>query len=199
MRIKELFESTENHVSFCFGRMNPPTIGHGEVFKTMKDVGGDYKIFVSQTQDKKTNPLDYSTKIKFIKAMFPDYASAVVENSSLNTVVKVATHLYDLGYRNATFVAGSDRLETMSKLLKDYNGVEGKSHGFYKFDLLDFKSSGQRDPDAEGISSVSASNARSNAASGDFEEFAKVTGAGNYAEQLYKAVRNGMGIKDESN
>jgi hypothetical protein len=87
----------------------------------------------------------------------------------------------------------------MSKLLKDYNGIEGKSHGFYNFELLDFKSSGQRDPDADGISSVSASNARANAASGDFDEFAKVTGAGNYAEELYNAVRKGMGLKDESN
>lgn len=198
MRIKELFESTDSHVSFCFGRMNPPTVGHEQVFKTMAAIGGDYKIFVSQTQDKKTNPLDYGTKLKFMKAMFPDYAGNVVEDPSLNTIVKVASYLYNLGYRNATFVAGSDRIESLSKLLKDYNGVEGKSHGYYKFDLLDVKSSGQRDPDAEGLSSVSASNARSNAASGDFEEFAKVTGAGNYSKQLYNAVRKGMGITDEN-
>lgn len=199
MRIKELFESTENHVTFCFGRMNPPTVGHKQVFDTMASVGGDYKIFVSQTQDKKSNPLDYQTKIKFMKAMFPEYADSIVEDSSLNTVVKVATHLYDIGYRNATMVAGSDRIETFKKLLTDYNGVEGKAHGYYKFEVLDFKSSGQRDPDAEGLSSVSASNARANAASGDFEQFKEITGAGQYAKQLFDNVRKGMGLKDESN
>lgn len=199
MRIKELFESSGDHVTFCFGRMNPPTLGHKQVFDTMASVGGDYKIFVSQTQDKKSNPLDYGTKIKFMKAMFPDYADSIVDNSSLNTVVKVATYLYSIGYRNATLVAGSDRIETFKKLLSDYNGVEGKAHGYYKFDLLDFKSSGQRDPDAEGLSSVSASNARANAASGDFDQFKEITGAGQYAKQLFDNVRKGMGLKDESN
>ena len=54
MKIKDLVEAETGgkHVTFCFGRMNPPTIGHEQVFKTMADVGGDYKIFVSQTQDK---------------------------------------------------------------------------------------------------------------------------------------------------
>ena len=68
MRLKELFEapSSVKHVAFCFGRMNPPTIGHEQLLDTCKGVGGDYSIFVSQTQDKKKNPLDYATKISFI-------------------------------------------------------------------------------------------------------------------------------------
>ncbi len=196
MFLTELFEAGSKHITFCFGRMNPPTIGHEQVFKTMADQGGDYKIFVSQTQDKKENPLDYATKTKFIKLIHPTYADNLVVDSSLNTVMKVASYLYDQGYRDATFVAGSDRLPSMSKILEQYNGVEGKGHGYYKFDVLDFKSSGEREDGAEGIAGISASKAREKAVEGDLEGFAEKTGAGEYAKDLYNAVRKGMGVKE---
>jgi len=162
----------------------------------MKSQGGDMKIFVSQSQDPKKNPLDYSTKIKFIKAMFPEYAGDVVDDAGLNTIVKVAAYLYDQGYNAATFVAGSDRLEDIKKLLTQYNGVEGKAHGFYNFEVLDFVSSGEREDGAEGVAGVSASGARAAAANNDFSAFQEATGAGELAKPLYDAVRKGMGIKE---
>ena len=198
MNLRELFEAENTHVTFCFGRMNPPTIGHKQLLDTVAGVGGKFLIFVSQTQDKKKNPLDYQTKIKFMKLMFPEYAKNIVNDTNLNTIGKVASHVYDLGYRNATFVAGSDRLEDMKNLLTTYNGVEGKAHGYYKFDVLDFKSSGDREDGAEGVAGVSASNARAAAANGDIEKFKESTGAGQYADALYKAVRDGMGIKEDA-
>ena len=198
MKLRELFEAENTHVSFCFGRMNPPTIGHKKLLDTVASIGGQYKIFLSQTQDKKKNPLDYQTKIKFVKAMFPNHAKNIVDDSGLNTIVKVASFLYNMGYRNATFVAGSDRLEEMKKLLQTYNGVEGKAHGYYKFDVLDFKSSGDREDGAEGVAGISASNARAAAANDDFESFKASTGAGQYAEPLFKAVKAGMGIQEDA-
>jgi hypothetical protein len=196
MRLNELFEVANNHVTFVFGRMNPPTIGHKQLLDTAKSVGGDYRIFLSQTQDPKKNPLDYQTKINFVKEMFPEHADNVVDDGGLNTVVKVADWLYNNGYKNATFVAGSDRLEAMKQLLTTYNGVEGKAHGFYKFEVLDFKSSGDREDGAEGVAGVSASNARAAAANGDFEAFKESTGAGELAQSLYDAVRKGMLIEE---
>ena len=199
MKLRQLFEAEVGgkHLAFCFGRMNPPTIGHKQLLDTVAGVGGDYKIFVSQTQDKKKNPLDYQTKIKFMKMMFLQHAKNIVDDSSLNTIGKIASHVYNLGYRDVTFVAGSDRLEDMKNLLTTYNGVEGKAHGYYKFDTLDFKSSGDREDGAEGVAGVSASNARSAAATGDLEAFKEATGAGQYAEPLYQAVRKGMGISED--
>jgi hypothetical protein len=196
MLLRELFEGGGKHITFCFGRFNPPTIGHKQLFDVMNEQGGDIKIFTSQSQDAKKNPLDYATKIKFLKLIVPEYANNVVNDAGLNTVVKVASHLYDQGYRDATFVAGSDRLEDMKKLLVAYNGVEGKSHGYYKFDVLDFASSGEREDGAEGVAGVSASSARAAAATNDLEKFAEATGAGQYAEPLYAAVRKGMGINE---
>lgn len=199
MLLKQLFESitSNRHVTFCFGRMNPPTVGHKQLFDTMKKVGGDYKISLSQTKDKKENPLDYSTKIEFLKLLFPEHADNVVENSDLNTIVKVASFLHDQGYQHATFVAGNDRLDTFKKLLNDYNGVEGKAHGYYKFETLDFVSSGDRDPDGTGVEGVSASKAREEAKANNLDGFIKATGAGQYAEALFHAVRDGLGLKKE--
>ena len=197
MLLNELFEAETKHVTFCFGRMNPPTIGHKQVLDTMKSQGGDIKIFVNQSQDAKKNPLDYGTKIKFIKEMFPEYANNVVDDAGLNTIVKVASYLHDQGYTAATFVAGSDRLEDMKKLLEAYNGVEGKSHGYYKFEVLDFVSSGEREDGAEGVAGVSASGARAAAANNDFEAFKEATGAGELAKPLFAAVRKGMKISED--
>ena len=197
MLLNELFEGETKHVTFCFGRMNPPTVGHKQVFDTMQSQGGEMKIFVSQSQDKKKNPLDYGTKIKFIKAMFPQYAKDVVDNAALNTIGKVASYLHDQGYTAVTFVAGSDRMDSMKSLLDQYNGVEGKAHGFYKFDVIDFASSGDREDGAEGVAGVSASGARSAAANNDFKGFREATGAGELAKPLFTAVRKGMGIKGE--
>lgn len=199
MRLRELFEaeSKEKHITFCFGRMNPPTIGHEQLLDTCASVGGDYLIFVSQTQDKKKNPLDYSTKIDFIRKMFPKHASKVVENPSLNTIGKVASYLFEQGYTHATIVGGSDRIEDLYKLLETYNGVEGKAHGYYKFETLDAKSSGDREDGAEGVAGISASGARAAAANSDFAAFSEATGAGKYAKDLYDAVRKGMGISED--
>ena len=197
MLLLELFEAGAKHVTFCFGRMNPPTVGHKQVLDTMKQQGGDMRIFVSQTQDKKKNPLDYATKIKFIKEMFPEYAGDVVDNAGINTIGKVASYLHEQGYNSATFVAGSDRLEDMKSLLTQYNGVEGKAHGFYDFEVLDFVSSGEREDGAEGVTGVSASGARAAAANNDFESFQEATGAGELAKPLFAAVRKGLGINED--
>jgi hypothetical protein len=196
MLLRELFEDNSKHITFCFGRMNPPTIGHAKVFETMASVGGDYKIFLSMSQDKKENPLDWATKIDFLKKIHPEYAENISENASLNTIGKICSDLHNQGYRHATFVAGSDRLESFKKLIGDYNGVEGKAHGFYKFETMDFKSSGARDPDSPGVSGVSASLARAKAVEGDLAGFEEATGAGQYAQALFQAVRKGMGVKE---
>ena len=196
MRIEHLFEDENKSVAFSFGRMNPPTIGHGQVFDTLANVNKDYRIFVSPAQTpKKDNPLDFATKVKFIKAMFPNHSSHVSDDPSLNTIMKVAVSLYQQGYKNVTIVAGSDRLESFKKLLDQYNGVES-AHGLYNFENIDYVSSGDRDPDADGLEGISASAAREAARQNNLKQFANVTGAGKFADELYKAVRAGLNIKE---
>ena len=197
MFLTELFEATnKRHASFCFGRMNPPTVGHGQLIDTVANAsqGGDYFIFVSQSHDAKKNPLDYATKVKFIKALFPSHEGHVVYDPEVKTIMQAANWLYNAGYRSVTFVAGSDRLASFKELLTKYNGQPDG----YKFDSIDFVSSGDRDPDADGIAGVSASAAREAAAAGNLDAFAQATGAGKLAEPLYNAVRKGMLLEGAS-
>ena len=201
MFIFELFEAPElKHASFCFGRMNPPTIGHEQLINTVAQSAqsGKYFIFVSHSQDAKKNPLDPQTKISFIKRMFPEHAEHIVDRAGLTTILHAATMLYDAGINSVTFVAGSDRIGQFQKLLTDYNGVEGKAHGYYKFENIEFVSSGDRDPDADGLSGVSASRAREAAAAGDIKAFAQATGAGKLTQELYDAVRSGMKLAEDA-
>ena len=193
MFLSQLFESTIKHAAFCFGRMNPPTLGHGQLIDTVAQAaqGGDYFVFASGTQDKKKNPLDFATKIKFLRALFPEQASHIVNDPTLKTIMQVAEWLYAQGFRSVTFVAGSDRLDSFKQLLTSYNGVEGKNV-YYKFDAINFVSSGERDPDADGIAGISASGAREAAVNGDINAFAQATGAGKLTQPLYDAVRKGM-------
>ena len=62
-------------VVFAFGRMNPPTTGHGvlvdKVHELAKKHGAYHEIVLSGSQDKKKNPLDVSTKVKHAKRFFP--------------------------------------------------------------------------------------------------------------------------------
>ena len=200
MRINEIFlteDDGDKHITFCFGRFNPPTLGHKQVFKAMKKVGGEMEIYTSQTQDAKKNPLDYSTKVDFIRKIHPEFANNVVENTELNTRSKFVVRLRKR-IQSITFVAGSDRLEMMQKLIKDYNGVDGKGHGYYKFETLNFKSSGEREDGADGVEGISGTMARGDAANGDIDKFAQPTGAGEHADDLYAAVRKGMGINDQT-
>lgn len=199
MFLIEVFkEKSRKSVAFCFGRMNPPTIGHARLLNTTAraSAGGDYYIFLSHTQDSKKNPLDYNTKVDFVKSMYPQHADHV-SYGSLRTIMEIMEFLYHNNYTDVTYVCGNDRLPAFKELLNKYNGIEG-GKTYYKFNSIDIVSSGPRDPDDDGVAGASASAARAAAEAGDKEEFKKITGAGRFAPQLYKAVRKGMLKEDAS-
>ena len=185
---------------FAFGRMNPMTIGHEIVMNKAKAVGGkDYRIYVSKSQDRKKNPLDYKQKIKYLKKIFPAHASHIADTPA-RTAIDVAVDAYDDGYTDLIMIAGSDRVGEFQKLLDEYNGVSGKRHGFYKFDSIKVISAGERDPDATGASGMSASKMRGAAADNDFDLF-KTGLPDNFKDTkdaiaLFKTLKKAMGIKE---
>ena len=79
---------------FTFGRLNPPTIGHEKLMDALAKQAGrnDYFVFVSQTQDKKRNPLNYNAKVKHIRKMFPRHARRVMINKKVRTVHLMPHH-----------------------------------------------------------------------------------------------------------
>ena len=193
---------TENtkEITFTFGRYNPPTIGHEKLFDMVKKQsrGGLYRIYASKSEDAKNNPLKFKDKLKHMRKMFPKHARNIMADKDVRTVLDIAVKLYDQGFTKVTMVAGSDRIKEFDILLNKYNGKDSR-HGFYNFEgAINVVSAGERDPDAEGASGMSASRMRMAAQQNDLAGFAKGLPASANANDLFNAVRKGMGLKLEN-
>ena len=187
---------------FTFGRFNPPTTGHEKLIEAVakqqaKNAGSKMYIYASKSNDPKKNPLPYAKKIAYMRKMFKKYAKNIVTGKP-RTAIEVAVELHNKGHRAIVMVVGSDRVTEFDKLLNEYNGVEGKRHGYYGFDNIEVISAGERDPDAEGVEGMSASKMREAAAEGDFKSFEMGLPTG-FAQrkELYRDVRKGMGMREE--
>ena len=187
-------------LTVAFGRFNPPTIGHEKLLNAVKDASesGDFKIYVSQSQDKLKNPLPYGEKVEYMKEMFPDYDRLIIKDNNIKTIFDILTKAYEEGYTKFKLVAGSDRVPAFTKLIQDYNGVEGK-HGFYDFkDGLEVINAGHREDDAEGVEGMSASKMREAVINDDYQEFIKGLPVGfAYSRELFNAVKVGMKLPSD--
>ena len=195
-------ESTENdHVTFAFGRMNPPTTGHQKLVEKMHEVakhkGGQVHLVVSHTHDSDKNPLSTEDKLKHVKRFFPD-THVESSNKEHPTFLHHLSKLYHQGHKSVTMVAGSDRTKNYSELINKYNGVKGP-HGYFNFKKHEVVSSGERDPDSEGTEGMSASKMRKHAKEGNFNEFKKGVPShvsDSHAKEMYGDVRKGLGIRE---
>ena len=195
---RELTEAKET-VVFAYGRFNPPTTGHEKLIEKVVSVAGsnDYFIYPSHTQNPKKDPLPQALKIAYMRKMFKKYSRKIIATKSRNAI-EIAVELYDKGYKNLVMIAGSDRIKVFDAMLSQYNGVEGKAHGYYKFDSIKIESAGERDPDSEGVEGMSASKMRGAATDGDKDSFLKGVPSGfKDGEKLYRDVRKYMGIREE--
>ena len=198
---KQFNEEKTKAVTFTYGRFNPPTIGHEklilEVIKAAR--GGDYKIFVSQSNKPKSDPLQYKEKVGIMRKMFPKYARNIILDEKLKTVFDICVSLYNQGYTDLTMVVGSDRIKEFKTLLLKYNGSKAR-HGFYEFGNISFQSAGERDPDSDDVSGMSASKMRAAAVSGDFQSFADGLPK-SFGDKLsvFNLLRKRMGLKEMVN
>ena len=74
----KLVEARGDEVTFTFGRFNPPTIGHEKLMDATKKIGRNYRVYASHTQDANKNPLDYKSKVSYMKRMFPKHKKNIV-------------------------------------------------------------------------------------------------------------------------
>jgi predicted nucleotidyltransferase len=192
--VREEYLPEAKSVAFTFGRFNPPTTGHEKLISKVKSVPtNDYKIYLSRSEDPKKNPLSARQKLDYMKKMFPQHARNIEINTS-NMVLDIATNLYKKGYTEITMVVGSDRVREFETILKKYNDIKSR-HGYYNFDKINVVSAGERDPDAEGVSGMSASKMRDAAQKGDVKSFSQGLPRGfRDVEKLFKDVRRGMNL-----
>jgi len=198
LKFSEYLAESKNVATITFGRFNPPTTGHEKLLDKVSSVAGSgkYFVFASHSNDKKKNPLSYEQKVKWMRKIFPRHARAIVTSKD-KTLLAILSTLYSQGHDGINLVVGSDRVKEFNILLNKYNGAEGR-HGFYNFkDGINVVSAGERDPDAEGVSGMSASKMRAAAADNDFIAFDKGLPKGfSDGRTLFNEIRTGMGLSE---
>ena len=156
-------------LTLAFGRFNPPHAGHQQLMdiaaQSAEAEESDYIIVPSRSQDPKKNPLDADTKVSMMRQMFPQHSERIINDGANRTIFDVLKKAHNDGYTNVRIVAGQDRVKEFDKLSQNYNGK------LYQFDNMEVLSSGDRDPDAEGMEGLSSSRMRLAAAEGDFKTF----------------------------
>ena len=193
---------TKGTLTLAFGRFNPPHAGHLQLMDVAAQAaaqsgelgnGDDYIIVPSRSQDPKKNPLDADTKVSMMRQMFPQHSERIVNDGANRTIFDVLKKAHNDGYANVRIIAGQDRVNEFDKLSQNYNGQ------LYQFDNMEVVSSGDRDPDAEGMEGLSSSRMRLAAAEGDFKTFRSGLPEGTprkMAMTLFDTVRQTMNVQE---
>ena len=177
-----------------WGRMNPPTIGHQKLVSVIQTraraEGADAHVYLSHTQDSKSNPLSYKDKIEIaIKA----FGRIVKRSAGIKTIDKVLESLGKRqGYDEVILIVGSDRVNDFKKL-ETYRG----RFGLKKLTVTSDPALA-RDPDADDASGMSASKARKLAYEGDFQQFDQAMPnslSETQTKSIYLKIRRAIGKK----
>ena len=185
-------------MTVAFGRFNPPTTGHEKLLNKVKQVAGkgNYEIYPSRSNDPKKNPLDPDTKVGYMQQMFPQHAKHIMNDPDAKTIFDVLKGANKKGAKSVNIVVGQDRQKEFENLANKYN------KNLYDFDRINVVSAGDRDPDGEGVTAMSASKLRKAAADDDFDTFR--TGVprsmnDQNARNLYLALQKAMKVKKQQN
>ncbi len=105
---KQYTEQAVKPVVFTFGRFNPPTTGHLKLLDKVAKIakGNKYRIYASQSNDPKKNPLQYKEKVQFMRKMFPKHGRNIVINSKVNNALQIASELHNEGFNKLIMVVG---------------------------------------------------------------------------------------------
>lgn len=198
--MKFLTEIKNKIAVITFGRMNPPTVGHEKLINKVLAVAAQNSatpfIFVSHTQDVKKNPLSSKQKIKYLELGVPSAAKHIVNDSKVRTVFDAMAKLKKTGYNSIVLVVGSDRVSEFEKTIRPYvNHPDPKKT--LDLDSFSVVSAGDRDPDDDGISGISASKMREFATKNDFASFVKGVPSNlskRFAKEMFDEIRKSMHI-----
>ena len=207
MHLRELFlkEDDRSTAVFAFGRFNPPTIGHEKLVQkvqsTASKVNGKGYVFLSHTGGTAKDPIDFTTKLSYLRQHFQSDPKLSFGDIRANTIIKVMKVLEQEGRTKIIMIAGDDRVMQFQTLLNQYNGKPTKAGNVeYTFDSIEVISAGQRDPDADDVTGVSASKARELAMKGQEHEFSKIIMGGDKGKVLYDKIQDRFGNEvDENN
>ena len=160
----------------AFGRFNPPTVGHEKLMQTVRNVADSHEakghVFASHSELKEKDPLPQKAKIGYLNQIA--HGNEVHGSSSAEpTFLHAASKLHSQGHKHLIMVAGSDRVKEYQNKLDQYNDGKDYPHGKFKFKSIKVVSSGERDPDAEGVEGMSGTKMRDLARNNKHKQFEK--------------------------
>jgi hypothetical protein len=188
-------------IVIAFGRFNPPTTGHGLLInivrKEAQRLRADALIFPSQSCDPRKNPLPFREKVTFMRQLWGDVMH-FSDSTAIRTPFDALVALSAMGYDAVYVVVGSDRapeFRNFARYIKPRT-ADPKFIKLAHYEVL--VAGGDRNPDSDDVSGMSASKMRAAAARGDFTTFRSGVPTQNVtlAKQLYKSVRRHMGIQE---
>jgi len=126
MRLRQLFEASNNEVAIIFGRFNPPHMGHKAAWE-LASKSPVWFVGTNKSTAGPKDPLPYDVKVEAMKTVWPEVEGHIVAETSWLTM---ASKVYEQ-YPKATLLCLTDE-DWVTKTIKDYNGKEGP-HGYYNF------------------------------------------------------------------
>lgn len=178
------------------GRFQPVHSGHvaGAINSAAaaKAAGASFHVLATHTYNR-DNPLSPEQKMEHLRTAMPGIDIRQTSSDS-PSILHHAAKLHREGISNLTVVGGPEREQGHLDLLRKYNGVEGP-HGYYNFDNISSGSTGERDPDAEGVVGASGSSMKKHAENNDFGKFSTMASPYQSTEQkqkMFDDIRSGQ-------
>jgi len=184
-QFKEYLKETSGKVTLTFGHFNPPNIENEKLINKVYESaeGGPYRIYTSQECDEHS-PLEYSTKVKFMRKIFPRHARSIISDSNIVDLYGALDSLYEQGYTKVDLV-----MPNIPKELEEQ--VNNYNRSRYNFKSIDFIS-----VDTHNIEQKIIEAAKNN----NFELFVKsLPSTLKEGHKLYNALRSALGLKETFN
>ena len=180
-------------VVFCWGRMNPPTIGHEKMIKFTIDKAGrdDWWVMSTHSHGGEKNPISYEDKIMYLKKMFPKHADHIYEGPASQTIIKVMQFLQP-DYDHVVAVVGDDQFAWLNSMLPKQNGTDD-----YTFDKIEVLNAGKRKKGATGAEGASSTLIKEHAEKVETRAFYNMLPdklSISQKSDLMAEVRKGMGL-----
>lgn len=187
-----------SNLNVIFGRFNPPTIGHERLLRhalsTAQARNADVVVFVSGTQDQKTNPLTYEEKCDVIRKTIP---RIIIGPAEARTPLTALAWALQEGYQDITVLVGSDRLVAFTELLKKWQQHADPDN------TIVVRAAALPREGAMSSEKVSGTTARRLAQQGNLAEFSRILMGGErnpqLAKELMAKIQRRLGQVHESN
>ena len=93
MRLRQLFEASNNEVAIIFGRFNPPHMGHKAAWE-LASKSPVWFVGTNKSTAGPKDPLPYDVKVEAMKTVWPEVEGHIVAETSWLTMASKVYEQY---------------------------------------------------------------------------------------------------------